>query len=74
MMNSPFVEERAAKLAAQIEDDIPRAWLRILNREASEMDVRGAREYIASFPGPRELAWKSYYRTLLASNDFLYVH
>jgi hypothetical protein len=74
MMNSPFVEERAGKLAAQLKDDISRAWLRILNREASEADKRAAREYVAGFPGTPEMAWKTYYRTLLASNDFLYVH
>ncbi|MEZ5351093.1 MAG: DUF1549 and DUF1553 domain-containing protein [Bryobacteraceae bacterium] len=73
MMNSPFVERRAATLAAMLGADIERAWLRILNRKPEQEDIHAARAYVRAFPGPPELAWKSYYRTLLASNEFLYV-
>ncbi len=73
MMNSPFVESRAAGLAALLGDDTRRAWIRILNREPEPEDIRTAAGFVAGFPGPRELAWKSYYRSLLASNEFLYV-
>ena len=74
MMNSPSVEQRAKNLAAKFGDDVERAWWGILNRPPASTDLAQAREYIARFPGDHALALTSFYRTLLASNDFLYVH
>jgi hypothetical protein len=74
MMNSPSVEQRAKNLAAKFGDDVERAWWGILNRPPAATDLAQAREYIARFPGDHALALTSFYRTLLASNDFLYVH
>ncbi len=74
MMNSPSVEQRAKNIAAKFGDDVERAWWRILNRPPASTELAQAREYIARFPGDHTLALTSYYRTLLASNDFLYVH
>jgi hypothetical protein len=73
MMNSPFVEARAMRLAERMGEDVEHAWMRILNRRPTAGDTESARTYVAEFPGPPALAWKSYYRTLLASNEFLYV-
>jgi hypothetical protein len=74
MMNSPFVEERAKRLAAELGDDYGRAWRRILTREASAGEIDSARTYVARFPGDPAKARLTFYRILLASNEFLYVH
>ncbi|MEZ5403371.1 MAG: DUF1549 and DUF1553 domain-containing protein [Bryobacteraceae bacterium] len=73
MMNSPFVQARAQRLAGIVGDDVAGAFARVLNRRASADEVRQARAYVSGFPGERKLAWMSYYQTLLASNEFLYV-
>jgi hypothetical protein len=77
MMNSPFVESRAGNLARQLEPQphgVRQAWWRVVGRAPSAGEIQAALEYVAGFPGgDRQLAWKSYCRTLLASNDFLYV-
>ncbi|MCC6536562.1 MAG: DUF1553 domain-containing protein [Bryobacterales bacterium] len=72
MMNGPFVATRARQLAAQLKTVDAAHW-RILTRPATAAEQRGAEAYLARFPGPRDLAWTSYIRTLLASNEFLYV-
>ncbi|MDX1980555.1 MAG: DUF1549 and DUF1553 domain-containing protein [Bryobacteraceae bacterium] len=83
MMNSGFVEERARTLAAALLADarlddagrIRNAHLRILNRPADSAFVDTALTYLAGFPGgDRRKAWTSLTRTMIASNDFLYVH
>jgi len=74
MMNSPFIETRARNLARQFGTAFDKAWWRVLNRPPSEEDLVRARGYVAGFPGPRDLALTSFYRTLLASNEFLYVN
>ncbi len=73
MMNGPFVETRARKLAAELKS-VDAAYWRILTRAATATEQRDAETYLAGFPGSRDLAWTSYIRTLLASNEFLYVH
>ncbi|MBK9167134.1 MAG: PSD1 domain-containing protein [Bryobacterales bacterium] len=87
MMNSAFVDERARTLAKQLlrgdsadERRIERAWMAVLGREPTPEEAAAARDYLARFPARsdddsgRELAWTSLCRTLVASNDFLYVH
>lgn len=77
MMNSPFVEQRARNLAKQWRADdagVDELWWRILGKPATGADRADATGYLERFPGAnRELAWTSYCRTLLSSNDFLYV-
>jgi hypothetical protein len=87
MMNSDFVAGRAASLARMLLSRetgdarrVERAWFLVLGREPEPAESRMALEYIANFPArsggdkARELAWSSFCRSLVASNDFLYVH
>jgi hypothetical protein len=87
MMNSKFVSERtkalASKLLAEDPDEGHRfehAWVLVLGRRPSMAELEEARRYIAGFPGgadsseERLLAWSSFCRSLVASNDFIYVY
>jgi hypothetical protein len=83
MMNSGFVEERARNVAKALLNDtaaddgarIRSAHLKILNRPADAAFIDTALTYLARFPGgDKTKAWTSLVRTLIASNDFLYVH
>ena len=78
MMNSPFVESRARgllkKFAAMPEPQrIEQAYWLVVNRPAGPEETSDALGYIAAFPGEKDLAWVSFYRTLISSNEFLYV-
>jgi hypothetical protein len=87
MMNSSFVAERAKSLAARLvsgeasdADSVEQAWLRILARRPEPAETQLALQYVANFPArhgggaARLLAWSSLCRSLIASNDFIYVH
>ncbi len=81
MMNSKFVAARAANLAGQIskssggmDERVRHAWRAVLGRDPDAGQLRDGQAYLAAFPGGAELAWASYCRTLIASNDFLYVY
>ncbi|MCB1019874.1 MAG: PSD1 domain-containing protein [Bryobacterales bacterium] len=87
MMNSVFVEERAGALASELLKDealddagrVREAYRIVLNRPATADRVDQALSYIAGFPTDgaddgRSLAWTSFCRTLIASNQFLYVN
>jgi Protein of unknown function (DUF1549)/Protein of unknown function (DUF1553)/Planctomycete cytochrome C len=89
MMNSEFVARQAGSLAKELLSDVAlddagrirQAYYRAQSRPPQEEEVRSALEYIRHFPGKhntpeqgRMLAWTSFCRTLVASNDFLYVH
>ena len=78
MMNSPFVESRARgllkKFAAMPEPQrVEQAYWLVVNRPAGPEETGDALGYIAAFPGEKDLAWVSFYRTLISSNEFLYV-
>ncbi len=87
MMNSKFVAERARSLAQKLlaenlddERRIERAWMLVLGRRPRAEEIRTARDYMSGFPGQlagdssRLMTWASFCRTLVASNDFIYVH
>ena len=82
MMNSQFVTERATNLVKRLHAEpsdkarVERAWLMVVGRPPQSHDVDDALTYVSRFPGAdaRGKAWISYYRALIASNDFLYVH
>ncbi len=89
MMNSEFVARQASSLAKLLLSDdalddarrIRKAYYRAQSRPPRDEEVRSALEYVRHFPGARDtseegrmLAWTSFCRTLVASNDFLYVH
>ncbi len=83
MMNSAFVATRARTLATKVMDDprgIERAWYLVLGREPEPGERQAARDYLERFPSKsgdgagRLLAWSSLCRSLMASNDFIYVH
>ncbi len=87
MMNSKFVADRAGGLAKQLlqsgtadEDRIKRAWITILGHQPNFEELRSAFQYLAAFPAKkgndddRLLAWTSFCRSLVASNDFIYVY
>jgi hypothetical protein len=87
MMNSEFVARQARTLASQmlVDSDLNDAgriagtYLRVLGRPAQESEVQRALEYVRLFPGKpddqagRLLAWTSFCRALIASNEFLYI-
>ncbi len=87
MMNSEFIAERSKKLATallaakNLDDDrrIQQAYLRILNRRAKPEEVQQGLAYVAGFDtrfggdGAHAKGWQSYFRTLMASNEFLFV-
>jgi len=84
MMNSEFVAERAKTIAGSLLADsaltnharVERAYALILNKPAPPPLVQDATRFIESFPAAKskEQAWTSLIRTMIASNDFLYVH
>lgn len=88
MMNSELLAKQAGSFARQLLDDsslddagrIRRAYYRTQSRPPQEAEVQAALRYIRHFPGGPGgqtaplLAWTSFCRTLVASNDFLYVH
>ena len=77
MMNSKFVADRAAALGASVGDSeqkVRQAFQAILGQPPSSGQIKDALTYLSNFPGPGPLAWTSYCRTLIASNDFLYVY
>jgi len=80
MMNSKFVAERSKALAKKIVqsesvDDarMQRLWQTVLGRAPDSNEQAAARAYIAKFPGDASLAWASLCRTLIASNEFIYI-
>ncbi|MBS1829742.1 MAG: DUF1553 domain-containing protein [Acidobacteria bacterium] len=84
MMNSEFVAARAQTLAERLLADaslddatrVQRAYDRILSKPAAAELVNDALHYVQAFPNARgrEQAWTSLIRTMISSNDFLYVH
>jgi hypothetical protein len=87
MMNSKFVTERARSLAKSLlqsdtaEDArVSRAWYKVLGREPNKDELEDSLRYVERFPAKasddagRLLAWSSLCRTLIASNDFIYLH
>ena len=87
MMNSDFVARQAQSLAGLLLGDgvlddagrIRGAYYRVLARPAQEKESKAALDYIQLFPSKpdgqagRLLAWTSFCRALIASNDFLYI-
>ena len=87
MMNSNFVEERSRSLAKLLlqtetadESRVSRAWYKVLGREPTSEESKTSLQYVQRFPvkssddNARLLAWSSLCRTLIASNDFIYIH
>jgi len=87
MMNSEFLSERSAKVAAsllaganrQSREILESVYLRTLNRRPAAEELDAGLTYVASFqqkfsgPDAEIAAWRSMIRVLLASNDFIYV-
>ncbi len=86
-LNSEFVTERAANVAAElVKSGVPtsratinRAYLKVLNRAATPDEISGAESYLREhrlrFPGTNSdvNGWASLVRVLMASNEFMYV-
>jgi hypothetical protein len=84
-MNSEFLTERSKRFAhlllerkdASDEELVKTAYLRIVNREATEEEIKQAVDFISGFKGKyskdRLDAWQSFCRVLMSSNDFNYV-
>jgi hypothetical protein len=79
MMNSDFVANRAKVLADSTSNlaeraRIENAFLRIYGRAAQEDEIAAGADYIARFAAKTgKSGWESFYRILLASNEFNYV-
>jgi hypothetical protein len=87
MMNSKFVAERSRSLAQKIlekesadADHVSRAFRTVLGRSPTSEESAAGVEYVNRFPAKasgddgRLLAWSSFCRALIASNDYIYVH
>jgi hypothetical protein len=84
-LNSEFLTERAKKFSQAMLDPkdltdeirIKLAYLRILNRPATEEEVIQARNYVTSLKEKYSKsaidAWQSFSRILMASNEFIYL-
>jgi hypothetical protein len=91
-MNSDFLTERSKRFAQSLLEskDLPKdlndearaklAYLRIVNRQASDEEIRAALDYISGYQKKQEKhakdafsAWQSLCRVLMSSNDFIYV-
>ena len=81
MLNGPFVAGQAGRLADDLlkaaPDDAERVrllYLRVLNRAASDAEVREARAFLATFDPalPRRDAWARLCHALLMCNEFLF--
>ncbi|MCI0659703.1 MAG: PSD1 and planctomycete cytochrome C domain-containing protein [Acidobacteria bacterium] len=84
-LNSEFLNERAKRFSQTILDQkgltdsirIRLAYLRILNRPATEEEVMKSGEYITLFQEKYSKsvneAWQSFTRVLMASNEFIYL-
>jgi hypothetical protein len=70
MMNSKFVDERAAALATQLGGKVDLLYQRILDRLPTAAERDDALGYIAKVG---ERGWLSMARILLSSNEFIYV-
>jgi hypothetical protein len=86
LMNSPFVHEQAAALAAQLEQEqdggarLILAYKKTLSRAPMEAEVQDARAFLHSYrerlagqTNAEASAWAALVRVLLTSNEFLYV-
>jgi Protein of unknown function (DUF1549)/Protein of unknown function (DUF1553)/Planctomycete cytochrome C len=84
-MNSDFLTERSKKFTQPLlankglsdEARAKLAYLRIVNRDASEEEMTGAAAYISGYQKKNAKdalsAWQSFCRVLMSSNDFIYV-
>jgi hypothetical protein len=84
VMNSDFLTARCRRLAEELLKNnmtvgqrVEKIYFAILNRRPAADEVDQALTYVtgfrAKFSTPEVDAWQSYYRVLLASNDFMYV-
>jgi len=80
MMNSKFVAACARSLAALLMKEpaeaarVKQAWRVVLGREPADAEAASSLAYLAGFPnGDPLLKWTSLCRTLIASNEFIYV-
>ena len=79
-LNSAFVKQQSAALAARLEVEVPldigdrvqRAYALLFARPASAKEVAIALDFIAAAP-ERQQGWREYAQLLLASNEFCYV-
>jgi len=87
MMNSKSVADHSRSFAKQLlqqdltdEGRVNRAWVKILGHNATPAEILSGLQYIAAFPARpsndegRLLAWTSFCRSLVASNDFIYIY
>jgi mono/diheme cytochrome c family protein len=84
-MNSDFLTERSKRLVQSLlepkdlsdEARAKLAYLRIVNRAASDEEIRGVVDYISGYQRKHSKdalsAWQSLCRVLMSSNDFIYV-
>jgi hypothetical protein len=84
VLNSPFVQQQATKLAQRVTTEHPgsvdpqirRAYLLLFGRPATEVQVQLGRSYLAGGKPdqpPTIAAWQQYAQVLLGTNEFLFV-
>ncbi|MFO0280603.1 MAG: PSD1 and planctomycete cytochrome C domain-containing protein [Acidobacteriota bacterium] len=72
LMNSPFVEKRAAALAAKLsgsqEEKVRQVYRRLFSRDPDSVELKLALEFLTGHD------WLQYARVLLGANEFLFVN
>ncbi len=79
LMNSVFIHDQAGKIADRVlrdasspADRIQYAYRLVLGRAADEVEVRRVSEYLAVRPNKKD-AWAGFVRSLVSSNEFMFV-
>ena len=80
VLNSPFVQARAAALARRLGREMPghvegrvrRAYLLLYGRSPTDAEARLAAEFLST-GNSVDSAWEQYAHTLLGANEFLFV-
>jgi hypothetical protein len=81
VLNGPFVQRQAARLAERLEreepQDLParvaRAYELLFSRPPKPHEVQLAAEFLGAATSNPDRAWRLYLQTLLGSNEFLFV-
>ncbi|MBI22967.1 MAG: hypothetical protein CMN05_05170, partial [Roseibacillus sp.] len=76
MLNSPFLIDKSAQVAAQLRshaDPLQELYLRLFARSVTRDERREAREFLEETGSEEDEAWTLLCHTLLISNEFFYL-
>jgi hypothetical protein len=81
VLNSPFIQQQAAALAARLlaevlpstEARVQRAYELLYNRPATPAQVKAAVDFLKADASEEKALWQQYSQVLLGSNEFLFI-